>query len=72
MVKRNKRYDLVASPRVSPVVPEGVIIFGAPLAVEYPAPTLFVVGPQSEMSQYQNAGQIYYNTDDGHIYMWIP
>lgn len=74
MVKRNKKHGLVARPRVNPLaaVPEGVIIFGAPLAVEYPAPTLFVVGPTIEMSQYTNAGQLYYNTDDNRIYMYIP
>ena len=48
------------------------MIFGSPNAVEYPAPTIFVVGPSSEMGGYENAGQLFVSTDDGHIYMWLP
>lgn len=70
MVKRNQDYELLASPRSTS--PQDFIIFGAPLAVEYSAPSLFVAGPTSEMSQYQNAGQWYYNTDDGRLYTYIP
>jgi hypothetical protein len=52
----------------------GVQIFGAPLAVEYSAPTEFVVGPLSERDQFENPGQ-FYIVDDGpehQIYIFIP
>lgn len=54
------------------VLPQGVNIFGAPNAVEYPAPTIFVVGPSNEMDQYEDAGQLYFDTDNNALFMYIP